>query len=150
MKKLRIIFAALALIAGTSAFANPGVTVTEAVKKAFVKNFSSALHVNWEKKEAFYFANFEMGDHVVTVAYDEDGQMLGMSRTISISQVPLNVVQSVKDEYKGYRIASTVTEILFNGETNYYINVEGKSSIIKLRCDADGQVTEEKKARIKV
>ena len=68
MKKLTMVFAVLALMAGTSVFAGTGDKVSKAVKAEFQKNFSGAENVTWEMDEGFYFASFELNGKTVNAA----------------------------------------------------------------------------------
>ena len=145
MKKLTMIFAVLALMAGTSAFASTGDKVTKAVKTEFQKNFSAAENVTWEIDEGFYFASFELNGKTVNAAYDETGTLVGLSRTLQLSAVPLSVSQSLRSAYPDYVIANTVTEVVYEGQTFYYATAEGTTRILKLKCFSDGLIYVEKK-----
>ena len=100
MKKLRTVFAAAALLLATSAFATKGPEkVSPLVKAAFEKSFTGALNVNWEKKQDFYFAHFELNSKEVSVAYNENGELLGTSRIIEATQLPLSIGLAISDNY---------------------------------------------------
>ena len=133
MKKLKTMFAAVAVLLATSAFASPGPEkVSEKVKAEFEKNFTDALNVNWEKKNDFYFATFRLNAKEVSAAYNESGELIGVSRIIETSQLPLNVSLAIANKYNGYTVAKNVTEIVFDGQTNYYVNVENSQNSIKI------------------
>ena len=89
MKKLTMIFAVLALIAGTSAFANTGDKGSKVVQTAFEKNFSGAENVTWEATEDFYFASFDLNGKTVNAAYNEKGEMVGISRKMNYPEAEL-------------------------------------------------------------
>ncbi len=148
MKKLRTILAATALLFATSAFATAGPEkVAPIVKAAFEKNFTGAVNVNWEKSEDFYFAFFILNAKEVTVAYNENGELLGLSRVIAAAQLPLTVALSIADKYEGYTLAKTVTELTYEGQTSYYVTAENSKQIIKLKCSSGGYISVEHKTK---
>jgi hypothetical protein len=147
MKKLTIVLAVLVVVTGTSAFANTGDKVTKAVQTAFQKNFSGALNVNWEVTDEFYFASFDLNGKTIDAAYNEKGELVGISRKLQLSDLPLNVYQSLKSDYAGYTIVNKVTEILYEGQTFYFATAEGANRILKLKCFSNGQINIEKKIK---
>lgn len=148
MKKLKTMFAAVAILLATSAFASPGPEkISERVKAEFEKNFTGALNVNWEKKDDFYFASFKLNEKEVSAAYNESGELLGVSRVIETSQLPLNVSLAIANSYKDYAVANNVSEIVFDGQTNYYVNVETSQKVLKLKCNSYGEITVERKTK---
>lgn len=147
MKKLTTVFAVLAIMAGTSAFANSGDKVSKAVQTAFQKNFSGAANVNWEVSDDLCFASFELNGKKVDAAYDENGVLMGYSRKLQLSEIPLNIAQALEKDFAGYTIANGVTEIDYEGQTFYYANAVGATKILRLKCFSDGQVFVESKIK---
>ena len=148
MKKLKTMFAAVAILLATSAFASPGPEkISERVKAEFEKIFTGALNVNWKKKDDFYFASFKLNEKEVSAAYNESGELLGVSRVIETSQLPLNVSLAIASSYKDYAVANNVSEIVFDGQTNYYVNVETSQKVLKLKCNSYGEITVERKTK---
>ena len=150
MKKLTAIIAAFVLLISTSAFANTGTgidNVSKTVKEAFEKNFSGAQQVSWEQTDNLYFATFSYNSKEVSAAYNEKGELIGVSRKLQLSDIPLNVSRALTQEFEGYTILNTVTEMLYEGQTVYYATAEGVSKILKLKCFSDGQVYVEKRIR---
>ena len=143
MKKFKTVFAAAALLFATSAFATSGTgpeKVTPKVKAVFEKNFTQASDVNWEKKEDFYFASFKLNATETSAAYNENGELLGTSRVIATSDLPLNVGLAISSKYEGYTIEKTATELTYEGVTSYYITVENNKQILRVRCNGEGDV----------
>ncbi len=147
MKKLTVVFAVLAVFAGTSAFANKGEDVSKAVQNAFQKSFSNAENVTWQVTEDFYFASFTLNGKTVDAAYNENGELLGIARKMQLSDIPLNVSQSIKSAYAGYEISNSVTEMVLEGEPFYYATVAGQTKILKLKCLSDGEIFIEKRTK---
>lgn len=147
MKKVTIILAVFAMIAGTSAYAKTGDKVTKEVQASFKKNFSNAVAVTWEASEDYYYASFVLNGKEVDAAYKENGELVGISRKLLLSELPLKVLQSIKSEYADYVINNSVTEVVFEGQTFYNATVEGSTRILKLKCLSDGQIDIEKKIK---
>ena len=147
MKKVTIIFAVITMIAGTSAFAETGDKVSKVVQASFKKNFSNATNVTWETSEAYHYARFLLNGKEVDAAYNENGELVGTSRKLHLSEVPLKVSQSIKTEFSDYTIEDSVTEVFFEGQTYYNATVEGSTKILKLKCLSDGQISVEKKIK---
>ena len=148
MKKLQTAFAAIALLLATSAFATTGPeTVTQKVKAEFEKSFTGASKVVWEKNSDFYFAHFELDAKTMDAAYNENGELLGVSRVINTSQLPLNITMAIAKKYEGYTVANTVTEITYEGQTNYYVDVTNNKQLLKLKCNSNGDINVDKKSK---
>ncbi len=148
MKKLKTLFAVAAILLATSAFASPDPDkVSEKVKAEFEKNFTGAQQVNWKKNDDFYFAFFKLNESEVTAAYNESGELLGISRNIDLKQLPLNVALAIKANYNGYTVAQNVTELIFEGQTSYYVNIENSKKILRLKCSSDGSIHVDSKTK---
>jgi len=91
MKKLTTIFAAFILLISASSFAPLPDGVSNEIKTAFEKIFSSALDASWKKVNDYYLATFKLDDHEATAAYNKEGQMINASRMLTLPQLPLNI-----------------------------------------------------------
>lgn len=147
MKKLTTIFAALALVISMSAFAAPEVTVNEAIRTSFAKKFANAKNVQWEKNSDYYFAHFTLNNDDLIAAYDEEGNMIASSKIITKEKLPLFIKTSLLEQFTDYTISPTVSQINLLGEDIYFVSIENKKFMLRLRCSADGAVFIEKKAR---
>lgn len=146
MKKLQTVLAATLLLFATSAFAAGGPEkVSPKVKAEFEKSFTRASNVSWEKSDDIYFANFELDAKEVSAAYNETGELLGISRVIATTQLPLNITMAVTGKYQGYNVATTVTEMTYEGQTSYFVTVENDKQVLKLKCTATGEISVDRK-----
>ncbi|MFN8250417.1 MAG: hypothetical protein U0V75_00950 [Ferruginibacter sp.] len=142
MKKFQTILAAAALLFATSAFAAKGPEkISAAVKKAFEKQFSTAEKVSWERADNFYFVNFKMKDRDMSVAYDENGEMVGSSRIITIDELPTCVSLAISEKYNDYEVGKLGSEIHFEGQDSYYVTVENSKHVLKLKCLSNGDIS---------
>lgn len=147
MKKLTTIATAALLLFSVSAFASNGDEVTAKVKFAFEKDFTKAKNVNWKKTGDFYFASFIMNDFIVDAAYNEEGELIGISRKIAIEQLPLSISLALSQKYSGYTISEDATELTFNGETKYFVTVVNAKQALRLQCMSNGDVSVDKKIK---
>ena len=149
MKKLTGILTALVLFISASSFAPNEEIVSAKIRSAFEKTFTSASEVKWSKSDGFYFANFKINEQILSAAFDEEGELLGASRNIALSQLPLNISLTLQNNYAGYSINESVTEMTTDGQTNYYIAAENSKRIVNIKASASGVLTIEKKTRKK-
>lgn len=168
MKKLTTIVAALALVLSVSAF-NPGPgdefsnvfklanvkvvsagNVNNSVTRAFKEKYANAENVSWTQAENFYFASFALKENKFSVAYSDAGEFIAVSRKLNMNQIPMAAEESIKEQFKGYLIPASVTEIVLLGETHYYFTVEGKTAYLELKCSPNGNISVEKKIKKKM
>jgi len=147
MKKIKIVLTAIVMLFAVTAFAVESENVTPKVKAAFQSNFSKASQVSWEKTSDFYFATFQLNNCGVTAAYNEEGELVGTSRKISAEQLPLSISLAIAEKYAGLEMDKTATELTYEGQTRYYINVESKTHVIKLKCYTGGEISVESKIK---
>lgn len=169
MKKLTTITAALALFFSAAAFTPDSgkndlsklfnlasvrtvaaADITKRVASAFNQKYSKARNVTWTQAQTFYFASFDVEEGNLSVAYTETGEFVAICRKISLNQLPMATLESIKEVYGNYVIPATVSEIVLQGQTNYYLTVEGKSAYLKLKCSPDGDITVERRIKKKV
>ena len=149
MKKVTTILTAIILLLSITAFASEGETVTAKVKLAFEKDFVKAKDVNWKKTGEFYFASFSINEAFVDVAYNEDGELVGTSRKISTTQLPLFLSLILSQKYGQYKMSVEATELSFNGETHYYVTAINSKQTLRLNCKPNGEVSIDKKIKNK-
>ena len=140
MKKFATVLTAIVMLFATSSFAMDGDNVTAKVKAAFENDFSKARQVNWKKDSDFYFASFQLNDVTVDAAYNEDGELIGLSRKIAIEQAPLAVSLSLSQKYSGYSIPEQAFEVSFEGQTSYYITADNGKQVVSLKCYTNGDI----------
>ena len=147
MKKLATVFTAIVMLLASTAFAADGDNVSAKVKAAFITDFSGAKQVNWEKASDFYFASFTLNNVNVDAAYNEDGELIGTSRRIEVSQLPLSVSLGLDKKFNGYTLAKYAIELTYDGETSYYVTAENEKQIVKLKCSSPGEIETESKIK---
>ena len=131
----------------STAFAAGEENVSPKVQAAFKNDFASAQKVNWEKKSDFYFASFTLNNASIDAAYNEAGELVGTLRKIDVAQMPLGVSLELAKKYSDYTIPQQASELSYDGQTSYYINVENDSHVIKLKCYTNGEISVETKTK---
>ena len=141
MKKITIMLTAVVMLFATSAFAMEGDNVTAKVKAGFNKEFTGATQVSWEKVSDFYFANFQLNGRTIAAAYNEAGELVGTSKSIKLSELPLSVSQAVTEKYGKDAMWGTATELNYDGATSYYVSVKNNEQALQLKCSSEGDIT---------
>lgn len=128
MKKM-IVTLALAFLTG-SAFA--GEVVNSRVLKAFENEFATAREVVWSQGSDYYRAAFVYNEQHVFAYYDEAGILLGVTRYIKTSDLPVTLQAQLKKNYADYWI-SDLFELSQPENEAYYITVENADTRLVLR-----------------
>lgn len=131
MKKF--LLAAMILLTGLSTtFANLRESVNEKISNAFSKDFKGAQNVQWEVKEKFAKATFKLNSQVMFAFYSQDGDLLGVTRNILSSQLPLTLLTELKHSYNKYWI-SDLFEMGNDNTTTYYVTLESSTHTVVLK-----------------
>ena len=140
MKKLVTILTAAAMLFSSFAFAIDSDKINARIKAAFSNDFSSASNVNWEKLHDCYLVKFSINNIELNAAYNEEGELLGASREIESTQLPITVSLALSKQYEGYTVSSKTLEMTFDGITSYYLAVENDRRVLKLKCSTSGSI----------
>ena len=147
MKKLVTVLTAALMLFSSFAFATDSDKVNARVRNAFLNDFANAAAVSWEKTSDFYFATFKLNNIEVNAAYNQEGTLVGTSRSIESEQLPLAVALAIHKKYEGYTVSKKALELTFEGETRYYVTVQNGSQALKLKCSTYGNIEVEKKIK---
>ena len=149
MKKLATILFSAVMLVSVFAFATDSDNVNARVKASFLNDFSAATNVSWEKTSDFYFATFIINKVEINAAYNELGDLVGASRTMESTQLPISVSLALAKRYEGYTVAKKALELTFEGETRYYITIANEKQLLKLKCTINGNIEVEQKIKRK-
>jgi hypothetical protein len=129
MKKMLL---TLAIAVSTlSAFAGE-VKVSEKVLDNFKAEFTTAKDVEWTVANNYYMASFSYNEQYVFAYYNNEGELIGMTRNILQSDLPLNLQKALKKSYTNYWI-SDLFEVSKNEGTSYYITLENADTKVMLK-----------------
>lgn len=149
MKKFATILTAAVMLFSVFAFATDSDNVNARVKAAFVSDFSAASTVSWEKISDFYFAKFTVNHVEVNAAYNEEGELVGTSRTMESSQLPISISLALAKKYEGYTVSKRALELTYDDNTHYYVTIVNERQLLKLKCSVNGTLMVERKIKKK-
>jgi len=148
MKKLTTVFAGLILLFLTSSFAFTDTSINARIKSVFEKDFAAYTNLKWTIYEDVYVASFKLKDVQLTAAYNENAELLAVTRYITFSQLPLKVSKAIEEKYGTYAIDQSAIELSAD-QTSYYVNVENEKFALRIKSDASGYLTIENKIKKK-
>lgn len=133
---LAIAFTTLSAFAG-SAVGKPMATegddnVNQKVLNAFKNDFINANDVEWTIANDYYKASFVYNDKYVFAYYNSDGELLGMTRYISTTDLPVNLQMNLKKKYNSYWV-NDLFEVSKSDATSYYLTIENADTQIILK-----------------
>lgn len=143
MKKM--ILALAVLVSTLSAFAGEE-KITPKVLNAFKSEFNTAKEVEWTVGHNYYKAAFVYNDKHVFAYYNQDGELLGLTRYISPDDLPLNLFSDLKKNYCKYWISDLFEAAKTEG-TTYYITLENADTKIVLKASAESEWSVHEKTR---
>ena len=106
------------------------------VKASFQRDFQNAHLVSTEVKDNFTKVIFTLNDQVMTAFYAANGSLLGVTRNIVSSQLPVNLLISFKKNYSAYWITD-LFEMSQDSQSNYYLTLENAETKITLRSNGE-------------
>ena len=123
----------VAVVMTTSIFATPiEINVSSHVLTSFSGRFDGATEVSWSKTEQYVKASFKINEQVMFAYFTEFGELIGVSRNLLTSQLPINL----QNELKKVSTNGWVTELFeFAGESenSYYVLIENADQKIQLK-----------------
>lgn len=142
MKTPRILFAASALLAGTTALQAQHLAPAQlpaAVSVAFAEAFPKAMDIEWKQKGELYKVEFETGlfrdDHEAW--YDAGGKLLRHEEEVSASELPEALKAAIAKDFPGFR-TDDVKRIEADGATTWIVEVQNGPEEWKVAYDAAG------------
>jgi|SRR6476620_1117133 len=144
MKKLMI---AVALLVSLGAFAGKEKEkVNEKVLKAFNSEFTNVHEVEWTASADYFKASFALNGQMVSAFFNTDGELMGMTRNIPSSQLPVTLQTSLKRNYGSFWI-SNLFEVSNSNGTSYYITLENGDNKVILKSSGNSDWATYKKDR---
>jgi len=132
MKNKILIGVFVLLTSISSAFANGKEEVNERIIKSFEKEFAGAQHVEWATTKDFVKVTFTLNEQVVYAFYEQNGNLLGVTRNIVSSQLPINLLTDLKKNYSTHWITD-LFEMASNNENVYYVTLENSDQKLILK-----------------
>src|SRR6476469_1191331 len=118
MKKLFLSLLIASTVAA-SAFAKDTKKVNSLVASNFRIEFANASNINWTTTDQYIKASFVIDGEKMEAFYNQRGEKIASSKTISIDDLPVKAKRSFAKNYAGYTVKETIE---FEGidEAGYY------------------------------
>ncbi len=137
MKKMLL---ALVVLVSSLAVNAEEKNVNEKVLTAFKTEFTTASQVEWTTGPNYYKASFVFNDKHVFAFYNAEGSLLGLTRNITLSELPLKLQTDLKKNYESYWI-SDLFEAAREEGTSYFLTLEDADTRLVLKASADNSWT---------
>lgn len=111
--------------------------VNQKALDAFRVEFNGASNVKWTISTDYFMASFIYNDKHVFAYYNIDGEWLGTTRYVALSDLPLILQGEVRNKFSAYWITELI-EIANNEGTAYYATVENADTRLVLKA-SDGK-----------
>lgn len=145
-KKIVLAAAMLLTVGISSSFATPADSGNDAATVSFHKDFKKVEVIETHIGKNFIKFTFKMNDVVMSAFYNDNGQLLAITRNIQSSQLPLQLLMQIKKDYANYWI-SDLFEYDGDGSSSYYITLENADNTVILRSNGTEWETYDKKAK---
>ena len=132
MKNKILIGVFVLLTSISSAFANGKEEVSDKIIKSFEKEFAGAQDVQWTTNKDFVKVTFTLNEQVVYAFYEPNGNLLGVTRNIVSSQLPINLLTDLKKNYSSHWITD-LFEMASSNENVYYVTLENADQKLVLK-----------------
>jgi hypothetical protein len=137
-KKAAVTMALLLTVSATFAFSGTKGTndINSVIRTSFKKDFQNGQILSTEAHKAFTKLTFKMDGVILSAFYTEGGELLAVTHNILSTQLPINLMTSLRNDYSSYWI----TELFeFNGDNDscYYVSLENADGKVTLRSNGD-------------
>jgi hypothetical protein len=132
----RIITFATALLLTLSSFAKSADSISGDIRSSFKRTFRNAQLMSTETRETFTKLTFKTNDVIMFAFYSRSGDLLAVTRNILSSQLPLNLLLTLKSDYSAYWITE-LFEFTSNDDSCYYVSLESADAKVTLRSTGD-------------
>jgi hypothetical protein len=103
MRHLIIAFALIASVYTTKSFAAEK-NISPIVMETFHHSFKDAKNVTWEDINGLIRVNFTSEDKESYAYYNNDGELLVLAKSISLSELPNGLQAGLKNKYADYTV----------------------------------------------
>lgn len=139
MKKL-FIAALIVLATAGSSFAADVAKVSRQMKNNFEVLFPSATNVEWAEAPQFLSATFTVDDEEMTAFFAKDGDLIGTTQKMELSQIPSKGLKKIKKNYPSFTITEAL-EFTSGEQSKYYVMIADGNRKQILEVSGFGEVT---------
>lgn len=108
--------------------------VAPAAIRAFEETFSKAESVTWAVADGLYKVSFHVSGRYAFAYYDEEGNMIAVTRNLSPTELPMVLLAKIKQKYGQYWVSELI-EVSNESGTNYYITLEDAATKLILKSN---------------
>ena len=123
MKKRIIALSTAIIMISSVSFAKDLRPVPASIVTHFEHEFEEANSINWVSTNDFYKAFFTINGLLMEAFYSLDGELMAVSKKITIDQLPTTLLKKAKDKIGSYHVSS-IFELLTDRGIEYFISVE--------------------------
>lgn len=135
MKKLTS-FVLATLLFATTTFATENISdKNQQMQLDFNKHFATATSVTWSTAGTLTTVNFQINGQHLSAHYSPDAKMLGVSRNIVSSDLPLSLQKELRPYLATYWITEAF-EYATHGTDDYYVVLENADVKLILKNEA--------------
>jgi hypothetical protein len=133
---MKIFLLSILLLGGFTARSHKGINeeINAAVQHAFTQQFSNATSVKWTVSLEFVKADFMMNGRGVAAFYSHEGSLMGVTRNLCSTELPVELQAAIKRSYNGYWISELFELSNENGVT-YFVTVENAEKKMVLQSE---------------
>ncbi len=122
MKKKLLVLTTAFLMMLSVTFAQEATPVPAAIVSALNQEFNQPDNVQWKTTDQFYKASFTVDGQRLEAFYAFDGQLMGVSRPISIAQLPMPLIRDTKEKAAAGQVTELI-EMLSDRGTEYFVTI---------------------------
>lgn len=144
----KVTFIALMVITiASSAFAGNNNALDFKGADVFKRTFPQASEVSYTVKKEFTEVNFTWHSLKLQAFFDRTGNYIGLSREISVKDLPLSYIMNINKEYKGFDITEAIEFDHSENGLSYYVTVIKEDRKYVLNVATDGSISVFKKMK---
>ncbi|MDB5211750.1 MAG: hypothetical protein JWQ30_2577 [Sediminibacterium sp.] len=128
----------------TSSFASNNATISSKAMAHLEANYSAAKNVSWTVSDNFEKASFTVGNEKVDVYYNEDGNLLGSTKTMAFDKLPKSALEILTTEYTfpDYELTDCIEYTDVDNNKNYFVSFDINSERVVLSVSTGGSVAQ--------
>ncbi|RYZ21978.1 MAG: hypothetical protein EOO16_10915 [Chitinophagaceae bacterium] len=135
----------LILFASLSTLLSNATETPNAVLKSFQSTFSGAREVRWNENGQFFKANFVLDGQHINAYYNNEGEMVALTRNMTLSQLPVMLQADLKNKAGKDNWITDIMEYTTDEGTTYYATMENADLKITLRSASNSEWMTHKK-----
>jgi hypothetical protein len=123
----------------TAAFADGTPKVNNTIQQSLNREFTGCQSVTWIKVKDYQQATFVFHESLVVAYFNEDGDLLGSARNITVEKLPLSVLQAFDKRLAGFEI-SEILEIANTEGTSYMLTLDKGNKSYHAKANTAGEI----------